>query len=78
MPQPSPVWAAIVALPETPPPAAPAQMVFGFFDGQHTEVMRPPTLVGPTSSHWAVPASGASEAATRERSPSRARAEGSR
>ena len=41
-------------------------MVLGFFGAQPTDVMRPPTLVGPTSSHWDAPGCGANVAAARE------------
>src|ERR1043166_6038076 len=62
---------------QTPPPAAPTQMVLDFFGAQTIEVIRPPMLVGPTNSHGAVPAKGASAAATRERSRGSPCAEGS-
>src|SRR6266542_6098343 len=55
----------------TPPPADPAQITSALAGSHTTAVMRPPTLVGPTSCHSAAPGRGASVAAARARSATR-------
>src|SRR5262245_25528198 len=53
---------------QTPPPAAPTQIISGLLGWATMQVMRPPIFVGPALAHCAVPASGGLSVRARLRS----------